>query len=91
MAVSAAKIIEQIEELLVNPSVLVLTRERGRIDCGGLEFVLIRCGNFFQLVHPIAAGHLSIAIAPHADPLAMLAPVRAILARERLLLLANKP
>jgi len=76
---------DRYEELLVNPTVLGLTRERGRLDCGGLEFVLIRYGNFFQLVHPIAGGHVSIAIGPSADPLALLPPVRAILARERLL------
>jgi hypothetical protein len=76
---------DRYEELLVNPTVLGLTRERGRLDCGGLAFVLIRYGNFFQLVHPVAGGHVSMAIAPSADPLALLPPVRAILARERLL------
>ena len=40
------------EELLVNPTLLELTRQRGNIDCGGLEYLVIRYGNFFQLVLP---------------------------------------
>jgi hypothetical protein len=31
--------------------------------------VLIRYGNFFQLLIPTATGHLSVAIEPGADPL----------------------
>ena len=55
------------EELLVNPTVLLLTQRRGRIDCGGLDYVLIRYGNFFQFVQPTADGHISIAIEKTAD------------------------
>ena len=80
---------DRYEELLVNPTVLSLTRERGRIDCGGLEFVLVRYGNFFQLVHPIVGGHISIAISPTADPLSLLEPIRRILAQEQLLPASN--
>ena len=76
---------DRYEEWLVNPTVLGLTRERGRIDCGGLEFVLVRYGYFFQLIHPIVGGHISIAIEPTADPLAIVEPVRSILSREHLL------
>jgi hypothetical protein len=50
---------DRYEELLVNPTVLGLTCERGRLDCGGLAFVLIRYESFFQLVHPVAGGHVS--------------------------------
>ena len=80
---------DRYEELLVNPTVLGLTHERGRIDCGELEFVLVRYGKFFQLVHPVLGGHVSIAIAPTANPLAIVEPVRAILAQERLLPASN--
>lgn len=47
---------DRYEELLVNPTLLLLTRQRGEIDCGGLEYVLVRYGNFFQLIHPIPGG-----------------------------------
>jgi hypothetical protein len=70
---------DRYEELLVNPTLLTLIGQRGRIDCGGLDFVLIRYGNFFQLVHPLKAGHISIAIEPGADPLSLVASIRQIL------------
>lgn len=33
---------DRYEELLVNPTVLGITNARGKIDCEGLEYVLIR-------------------------------------------------
>jgi hypothetical protein len=41
---------DKYEELLVNPAVIKLVQARGDIDCGGARFVVIRYGNFFQLV-----------------------------------------
>jgi len=52
------------EEVLVNPTLLGLLRARGDIDCGGLQYVVIRYGAFFQVVHPIAGGHVSVALEP---------------------------
>ena len=69
---------DRYEELLVNPTLLTLARQRGDIDCGGLEFLLIRYGHFFQLVHPVEGGHLSVAIETGNDPLGLLGPIRAI-------------
>jgi hypothetical protein len=60
---------DRYEELLVNPTVLTLTRQRGEIDCGGLDYVVVRYGNFFQLVAPIEGGHASVAFEPDADPI----------------------
>jgi hypothetical protein len=71
---------DRYEELLVNPAVLTLTEQRGDIDCGGLEFVVIRYGRFFQLVHRVPGGHVSISIEPEADPLALVPQVRRVLA-----------
>ena len=71
---------DRYEELLVNPAVLTLTEQRGDIDCGGLEFVLVRYGRFFQLVHRVPGGHVSISIEPEADPLALVPQVRRVLA-----------
>ncbi len=76
---------DRYEELLVNPTVLLLTRQRGEIDCGGLEYVLIRYGHFFQLVQPVAGGHLSVAMEPDADPLRLLETVRRIAGEHGLL------
>jgi len=74
---------DRYEELLVNPTVLTLIERRGRIDCGGLAYVLIRYGNFFQILHAIPGGHLSVAVEPDGDPLAVVAALRPIVARLR--------
>ena len=57
------------EELLVNPTLLKLTEQRGNIDCGGLDYIIVRYGNFYQLVKQLNNGHLSIAIRKEADPI----------------------
>jgi hypothetical protein len=71
------------EELIVNPTLLTLLRQRGDIDCGGLEYVVIRYGSFFQLVHPIPGGHLSVAIEPDADVPATVERVRSVIPGDR--------
>src|SRR3712207_4251629 len=71
---------DRYEELLVNPTLLTLAGQRGAIDCGGLEYVLVRYGHFFQLVHPIPGGHVSVAIEPAAEPLPLVPLVQAALA-----------
>lgn len=58
---------DRYEELLVNPAVMTLVRQRGNIDCGGVRYFVIRYGSFFQCVFPISAGHLSVALEPDAD------------------------
>lgn len=55
------------EELLVNPTLLKLATQRGNIDCGGLNYLLIRYGNFFQFVRSVPAGHVSICIEPDSE------------------------
>jgi hypothetical protein len=65
---------DRYEELLVNPTLLTLARQRGEIDCGGLRYLLIRYGNFFQFVYPVGSGHVSVALEPDAD-LASLLPL----------------
>ncbi len=70
---------DRYEELLVNPTIVTLVGQRGRIDCGGLEYILIRYGNFFQLVRPLPGGHLSVAVEPAGDPIAVAAAVERVL------------
>jgi hypothetical protein len=59
---------DRYEELLVNPTLLKLSSQRGNIDCGGLRYVLVRYGSFFQFVLPTQLGHVSVCIEPDADP-----------------------
>jgi hypothetical protein len=42
--------------------------------------VPVRYGKFFQLVHRVAGGHVSIAVEPEADPLSLLPEIRRVLA-----------
>jgi hypothetical protein len=60
---------DRCEELLVNPTLLKLASQRGNIDCGGLDYLLIRYGNFFQFVLPQSWGHVSVCIEANADPI----------------------
>src|SRR5262245_45944426 len=76
---------DRYEELLVNPALLNLAGNRGKIDCGGLDYLLIRYGAFFQYVQPLRDGHVSVAIEPSAEPLAVVELVRAMLKQEGLL------
>lgn len=55
------------EELLVNPALLTLATQRGNIDCGGLDYLLVRYGNFFQFVKRIAGGHISVCLEPDSN------------------------
>ena len=72
---------DRYEELLVNPGILTLARQRGNIDCGGTEYVLIRYGNFFQFVLPLSNGHVSVCIDSDADPISLGAQIQEIVTR----------
>ena len=76
---------DRYEELLVNPTLITLTKARGQIDCGGLEYLLIRYGNFFALVHPVRGGHIGVSISVTAEPLALVEPIRDVLQANALL------
>jgi hypothetical protein len=67
---------DRFEELVVNPTLLTLLRQRGNIDCGGLDYVLVRYGRFYQLVLPIRYGHISVCFHENADPIALVPTVR---------------
>jgi hypothetical protein len=56
------------EELLVNPTLLTLTTQRGNINCGGLRYLIVGYGHFHQLVIPSPAGHVSVAFELGANP-----------------------
>ena len=58
---------DEYEELLVNPTLLTIARQRGNIDCGGLKFIIVGYGNFYQLVKEIKNGHISICLEKNVD------------------------
>jgi len=72
---------DRYEELLVNPTLLLLTRQRGEIDCGGLRYVIVRYGNFAQVVVPNPdGGHVSVAVAAGHDPVDVADAIEQLLA-----------
>ena len=73
---------DRYEELLVNPTLITLAKQRGNIDCGGLDYLIIRYGNFFQFVLPTTWGHISICIDKNADPIILGAKVVSLLKDE---------
>ena len=72
---------DKYEELIVNPTLLKLTTQRGNIDCGGLNYIIIRYGNFFVLLFPLEGegGHINFGFEPNADPLDWVEPIKSLL------------
>ena len=75
---------DRYEELLVNPTLLKLASQRGNIDCGGLDYVLVKYGHFFQFILPTPWGHVSVCIEPDAEPVGIGLHVKALVEREAL-------
>jgi hypothetical protein len=71
---------DRYEELLVNPTLITLARQRGDIDCGGLDYLVVAYGSFFQLVLPVEEGHVSVAIERTQSPTELVEPIRAAIA-----------
>ena len=59
---------DEIEEKIVNPTVLDITRRRGALDDYGVQHVVIRYDEFNQLVIPTEDGHVSIGLELDVDP-----------------------
>ncbi len=72
---------DKYEELIVNPVLLTLVRQRGDIDCAGAAYVIVRYGNFFEYVQPIANGHISVGLETCADPVLLAGGMQSV-ARE---------
>ena len=70
------------EELLVNPALLTLARQRGELDCGGLRHVTVGYGNFTQVVVPRGSGHVSVCVELGADAAAVAREVAGLIAGE---------
>lgn len=66
------------EELLVNPTLLTLAGQRGAIDCGGLDHIVVAYGHFRQLVIPLTLGHVSVCFDRESHPEGWAARIRAI-------------
>ena len=73
---------DKYEELIVNPTLLKLVTQRGNIDCGGAEYILIRYGHFFEYVSPVKEGHISIGIQITENPIKLVPLIENTLKKE---------
>ncbi len=80
LAGASAAETDRYEELLVNPAVLTLLKRRGELDCGGLDHVWIRYGNFWTGLFPLEDGHLNVGLEPDAAPSDFDARIRRVMA-----------
>ena len=55
------------EEIIVNPTLILLAKQRGEIDCGGLDAITIQYGNFSQWIRPFHHGHVSVCLEASSD------------------------
>src|SRR5215831_14669429 len=67
---------DRYEELIVNPTLLKLVTQRGNIDCGGAQFVIIRYGSFYEFVMATKTGHISVGMELHADLMKIVDAIR---------------
>jgi hypothetical protein len=81
LAFASAGASDFFEELLVNPTLLTLARQRGDLDCGGLRHVIVGYGNFHQVAVPLPdrPGHVSVCVELNADPTQVAMQVTSIL------------
>ncbi len=70
---------DKYEELIVNPTILKIATQRGEIDCGGLDYYIIKYGSFFLLAIPTATGHVSVGIENDGDPIVIESAVRQVI------------
>jgi hypothetical protein len=67
---------DKYEELIVNPTLLKLVSQRGNIDCGGADYVIIRYGSFYEFVIPYMDGHVSVGLELDADLLEIITSIQ---------------
>lgn len=80
---SSASESDKYEELIVNPTILKIASQRGDIDCGGLDYYIIKYGSFFLLAIPTESGHVSVGIENSGDPVMIESKVRSVLEQEK--------
>jgi len=69
------------EELLVNPTLLTLAGQRGRLDCGGLHHIAVGYGDFTEVILSMKDGHVSLGVARKADAREVAKQAHAVLER----------
>jgi hypothetical protein len=58
---------DRMEELLVNPTILEMTKRRADLDLDGISYIIIRYGLEYQAVFNYRNGHVSVGIESDGD------------------------
>jgi hypothetical protein len=58
---------DRMEELLVNPTILEMTKRRADLDLDGISYIIIRYGLQYQAVFNYRNGHVSVGIESDSD------------------------
>jgi hypothetical protein len=72
---------EVIMDRLIDSLLALSPKARGEIDCGGLDHVWIRYGNFWTGLFPTDSGHVNVGLEPDAVPTDLDARIRGALER----------
>lgn len=72
---------ERWDELVVNPALIELASRRGAVDLDGLDYLVVHYRRATNLVLPVDGGHLSMLLEPAADPLPLVASLKAVASR----------
>jgi hypothetical protein len=81
---------DKYEEIIVNPTLIMLLRQRGNIDCGGIRHVIIQYGDFTQVVHPIKGGHISVGFELGSEVARFLPRIKKLLSDKNLIVDTQK-
>ena len=60
---------DRYEELFINPTLITAASQRGNLDCGGMNYIVIRYGKFYQVVMSTTHGHVSVCVALEGNPI----------------------
>jgi len=66
---------DRMEELLVNPAILELSKRRGDLDLDGVRYIVIQYGLQYQAVFNYRNGHVSVGIESDSDAIAVVTKV----------------
>lgn len=75
---------DRYEEIIINTTLVTLLGQRGSLECGGMQYLVIQYGKFAQLVSPIQGGHVSVGFEPGSGYPRMLPGIMRLLKKEML-------
>lgn len=66
---------DRMEELLVNPAILDLTKRRGDLDLDGVRYIIIQYGLQYQAIFNYRNGHVSVGIESDSDAVGVVSKI----------------